>query len=119
MRSLEAAGKEEEWVVSVENAGVFGRPAAAAVEVIGRRLIDSGFAQDDSLLTPGMPIWTPEHLAELERDYVNRPDAGSGGFFDKLNKQLATTSSPAIQLFAELLILNVLPIVNIGGPLKI
>ena len=119
MRSPEAAGKEEERFMSVENAGAFGRREAAAVEKVGRQLIDSGFGQDDSLLTPGVPIWTAEHLAELERDYVNRPDAGSGGFFDKLDKQLATTSSASIQLFAELLILNVVPIVNIGGPLKI
>jgi 5-methylcytosine-specific restriction enzyme B len=105
--------------VSAEASGVFGRPAAAAVEEIGRRLIDSGFGQDDSLLTPGKPIWTVEHLAELERDYVDRPDAGAGGFFEKLEHQLAATSSAAVQLFAELLVLNVLPIINLGGPLKV
>jgi 5-methylcytosine-specific restriction protein B len=102
-----------------EDAGAFGRPQAAAVEKIGRRLVDVGFGQSDSLLAPGQPIWTADNLAELKRDYSDRPDAGSGGFFEKLDQQLATTSSGAIQLFAELLIVNVLPIINLSGALKL
>lgn len=99
--------------------GAWGRPGAAAVEKIGRRLVDVGFGQSDSLLTPGQPIWTALHLAELKRDYSDRPDAGSGGFFEKLDQQLETTSAGAIQLFAELLIVNVLPIINLSGALKL
>lgn len=102
-----------------EDVGVFGRREAAVVEKIGRRLIDSAFEQDGSLLTPGQPIWTTGHLAELQHDYVDRPDLGSGGLIEKLDEQLATTSSGAVQLFAELLILNVLPISNLGGQLKL
>jgi len=102
-----------------EDSGAFGRPQAAAVEKIGRRLVDVGFGQSDSLLTPGQPVWTADHLAELKRDYSDRPDAGSGGFFEKLDQQLETTSSGAIQLFAELLIVNVLPIINLSGALKL
>jgi 5-methylcytosine-specific restriction protein B len=102
------------------DAGTWSRlGAAAGVETIGRRLIDVGFGQDDSLLTPGKQIWTEQHLAELKRDYSDRPDAGSGGFLEKLDQQLARTSSPAVQLFAELLIVNVLPIINLGGALKL
>ena len=106
-------------MVSVEDVGVFGRPAAVAVEKVGRRLIDSGLGRDDSLLTPGRPIWTTEYLAELQRDYVNRPTLGSGGLIEKLDAQLATTSSGAVQLFAELLVVNILPIRNVGGQLKL
>lgn len=102
-----------------EDAGAFGRPQAAAVEKIGRRLVDVGIGQSDSLLTPGQSIWTADHLAELKHDYSDRPDAGSGGFFEKLDQQLETTSSGAIQLFAELLIVNVLPIINLSGALKL
>lgn len=97
----------------------FGREAAAKVETVGRRLIESGFEKDDSLLTPDVPIWTVEHLDELIRDYVDRPDAGEGGFFEKLEQQLAGTSPEAVQLFGEILILNVLPISNMGGTLKV
>lgn len=105
--------------MSVDDVGVFGRADAFLVEKIGRRLIESAFGQDGSLLTPGQPIWTASHLAELQRDYVNRSNVGSGGLIEKLDVQLATTSSGAVQLFAELLIVNVLPITNLGGQLKL
>ncbi|NMN99774.1 AAA domain-containing protein [Gordonia sp. TBRC 11910] len=64
-------------------------------------------------------IWTEDNLAELNRDFVQRPDIGGGTFFDKLAGQLADSSPDAIQLFAELYTMNVLPIVNLSGPLKI
>ena len=105
--------------MNVDNDGVFGRPEAAAVEKIGRELIDSAFGRDGSLLTPGQPVWTTDHLAELQHDYVNQPNLGSGGLIEKLDAQLATTSSGAVQLFAELLIMNVLPISNLGGQLTL
>lgn len=105
--------------MTADEVASFGRKTAPQVEKIGRRLIESGFGHDDSLLTPGRPIWTAEHLAELKRDYVDRPDLGPDDFFDKLAQQLATSSAGAIQLFAELLIANVLPITNLGGPLKV
>ncbi|WP_232321135.1 McrB family protein [Mycobacterium shimoidei] len=59
------------------------------------------------------------NLEELTRDYVDRPDVGPGGFFEKLKHQLAGSSPAAVQLFAELLILNILPITNLGGTLKV
>lgn len=99
--------------------GTFAREAAVHVEQIGRRLIDLGLGKDDSVLTPGTAIWTTANFDELTRDYVDRPDAGDSGFFEKLEVQLAATSPSAIQLFAELLILNVLPITNLGGALKV
>lgn len=105
--------------MTADEVASFGRKTAPQVEKIGRRLIESGFGHDDSLLTPGQPIWTAEHLAELKRDYVDRPDLGPDDFFEKLAQQLATSSAGAIQLFAELLIANVLPITNLGGPLKV
>jgi 5-methylcytosine-specific restriction protein B len=102
-----------------QEVGTFARVAAVGVEKIGRRLIDSGLGKDDSLLTPGRPVWTLENLDELTRDYVDRPDAGTGGFFEKLSQQLADSSPEAVQLFTELLILNMLPITNVGGLLKV
>ena len=66
--------------------GTFGREAAVAVEAVGRRLIEAGLGGDGSLLTPGEPIWTLPHLDELERDYVDKPDTGGGGFFEKLQR---------------------------------
>ncbi|BBZ55242.1 McrB family protein [Mycolicibacterium phocaicum] len=102
-----------------EEVASFGRKAAPQVEKIGRRLIESGFGHDDSLLTPGQPVWTAEHLAELKQYYVDQPDVGPDDFFEKLKFQLAPCSSGAVQLFAELLIANMLPLTNLGGPLKV
>lgn len=105
--------------MTTDDGASFGRKTAPQVEQIGRQLIKSGFRRDDSLLTPGHSIWTAEHLAELKRDYVDRPDMGPDDFFEKLEQQLATSSAGAIQLFAELLIVNILPLINLGGPLKV
>jgi len=99
--------------------GTFGREAAVPVEAVGRRLIEVGLGGDSSLLTPGEPIWALPHLNELEKDYVDKPDTGGGGFFEKLQRQLVGASPAVIQLYAELLILNVLPIINVGGALKV
>ncbi len=105
--------------MSESEVGTFAREAAVPVEAVGRRLIEVGLSSDGSLLTPGEPIWTLPHLDELERDYVDKPDTGGGGFFEKLQGQLAGASPAVVQLFVELLILNVLPISNVGGPLKV
>ncbi|ORW17061.1 AAA family ATPase [Mycolicibacter nonchromogenicus] len=99
--------------------GTFAREAAPRIEAIGRRLIDCGLGKDDSLLTPGEPVWSVQNLEQLKREYVDKPDMGPGDFFDKLKHQLAQTSPAATQLFAEVLILNVLPILNMGGLLKV
>lgn len=99
--------------------GTFARKASVAVEAVGRRLIEAGLGGDGSLLTPGKPVWSLANLDELARDYVEKPDMGGDGFFDKLKRQLADASPVAVQLFAEVLILNVLPIINVGGPLKV
>lgn len=100
-------------------AGTFAQETATAVETVGRRLIEAGLGGDGSLLTPGETVWTLANLDELEREYVDKPDTGGDGFFDKLKRQLADASPAAVQLFAELLILNMLPIINLGGPLKV
>ncbi|WP_280437999.1 McrB family protein [Nocardia carnea] len=86
---------------------------------LGRHMVEECLGAGGSILTPSHPVWSRDNLAELRRDFVDRPDAGAGSFFDKLSKQLASTSSPAVQLFAELLLLNLLPIQNLRGDTKI
>jgi len=97
----------------------FGRSGAPMVERIGRRLIDVGLVRGDSLLTPGRQVWTVENLDELKRRFVDRPDSGTDDFFAKLDQQLADVSLGAIQLFAELFILNLLPLFDYRGATKI
>ncbi|PSR64259.1 MULTISPECIES: McrB family protein [Nocardia] len=96
-----------------------GRPAGVAVATLGRRMIEQCLAKDGSVLTPQREVWTRANLEELRRDFVDRPDEGSRSFFDKLGDQLADTSPLAVQLFAELLLLNLLPIQNLRGETKI
>lgn len=97
----------------------FGRAGAPSVEKIGRRIVEDCIDGGGSVLTPERSIWTTANLAELERDYVDRPDVGTGDFWAKLDAQLAGTSSAAIQLFAELYVLNVLPLYDMLGATKV
>lgn len=93
--------------------GTFAKPAAHDVERIGRRLIDVGLGRDDSLLTPDQPIWTLKNLDELVTVFVNQLDGTDDGYAGALGEQLRAATPAAIQLFAELLILNILPTTSI------
>ncbi|WP_418345534.1 McrB family protein [Rhodococcus pyridinivorans] len=95
------------------------RPGAPEVERIGRRLIDHCLAGGGSLFTPERRVWTTANLNELKRVFVDAPDASADDFFVKLDQQLADASSGAIQLFAELFTLNVLPLYDYRGATKI
>ena len=90
--------------------GSMGRPNAPQVEAVAARILNECLIQDGSLLTPGVAIWTPELLAELHTHYVAAPDPSAKSFGDKLDIQLAGVSDHARQLFAELYVLNLLPV---------
>ncbi len=63
----------------------------------------------DSLLTPGKPIWSEEHLLELQEHFVDNPDlTGGKTFLEKLRDQLAPASPHAVQLMAELHVVHFL-----------
>jgi 5-methylcytosine-specific restriction protein B len=67
------------------------------------RWLAGALSGGDSLFTPGIPIWTAEHLDELERDFTGQPDVTKGmNFLEKLHGQLAHVSPEAVQLMAEL-----------------
>lgn len=63
---------------------------------------------DDSLFTPGTPIWTPELLGRIHTRFLNRPDEGDGGFWGKLREQLAGNFPEVYQLMGEALYLHYL-----------
>ena len=48
-------------------------------------------------------LWTPENVASLVRFYAENLDEGEGGFFEKLETQLAPAPGSAKQLAAEML----------------
>lgn len=69
----------------------------AAKTWIDRCLIDDG-----SVLSTE-PLWTPELIDELQREFVDKPDLGEGSFLSKLKGQLQSTTPPAKRLMAEML----------------
>ena len=70
--------------------------------------VDRALKSDDSLFTPGEPIWTSQALGELHDRFLNRPDAGKGGFTDKLRIQIEGSPAEVCQLMAEVLYVHLL-----------
>lgn len=90
------------------------------LEAVGRALIIDGYVHGESVLTPGRPVWSGVNFAELKKVYVDQPDLSSDKtFFEKLSMQFSDASDGAIQLFAELLLTNVLPLSNYLGRTKV
>ncbi len=94
-----------------------GRPGAKPVESGAREVFNALWSRD-SAFTPGVPIWTAAHAEELVEHFVNQPDISGASFDDKLAKQLAGVSDGAIQLFAELYYLDLLPLSDYKGATK-
>ena len=65
------------------------------------------------------PLWVPQYLAELDRDFVQKPDLGTRSFMEKLRDQLAGSSGPAKRLAAELLWVMALFPNNMGRDKKV
>ena len=70
--------------------------------------VDRALRSDDSLFTPGKSIWSTQWLGELHRRFLDRPDAGDGGFTDKLRVQLQNSPPEVYQLMAEVLYIHLL-----------
>ena len=70
--------------------------------------VERALRSDDSLFTPGKPIWSIQWLGELRARFLDRPDAGQGGFTDKLRVQLEDSPSEVYQLMAEVLFIHLL-----------
>lgn len=95
------------------------RVGSVAVEDVSAQILTDCLVKDGSLLTPDRSIWTVQNLKELHREYVDAPDVSAKNFGDKLTSQLAATSDDARQLFAEIYILNVLPLSNFKQTTKL
>ena len=65
--------------------------------------VNRALRSDDSLFTPGKPIWTRELLGELHQRFLNQPDEGSDSFLQKLEGQLANSPPEVYQLMGEVL----------------
>lgn len=58
--------------------------------------------RDGSVLQPGLTLWTSENLDELDRSFVQKPDAGDGTYYLKLGQQVGAGSPESRKLMAEL-----------------
>ncbi len=70
----------------------------AAKEWVNRAL-----RTDDSLFTPGTPIWSSQWLGELHQRFLNNPDESDASFSDKLQIQLKDSRPEVYQLMGEAL----------------
>jgi hypothetical protein len=96
--------------MTVEPPGTtFDRPGAIPVEHAACEFVRA-LVEGDSVFTPGDPIWSSEHAAELMTNFVGAIDTSGASFDDKLAKQLKDVSPGAAQLFAELYALDLLPL---------
>ncbi|MBK9713215.1 MAG: AAA family ATPase [Kouleothrix sp.] len=91
-----------------------------------QRFVDAALRADDSLFTPGRPIWSPPVIADLYSRFVDHPDWAADTFETKFRRQLhgdaltpSQDAAPATyQLAGELLFVHLLPANGIGGATK-
>ena len=92
--------------MTARNTGNGAEPVYAAAH----KWVNCALRSDDSLFTPGKPIWTQKLLGVLHDQVLNRPDVGDGDFWGKLQQQLAGSPPEAYQLMGEVLYLHYLPL---------
>jgi 5-methylcytosine-specific restriction enzyme B len=85
---------------------------------IAERWVDAALRRDDSLFTPGAPVWSLEALQDLHERFVQRLDESSDRFEVKLERQLAGAPARTIRLMAELLYIHLLYPIGIRGETK-
>lgn len=88
-------------------------PGSERIYAVHRRWLSDVLPSGDSLVTPGVSIWTVDRLSELQEHFVDAPDLTKGKtFLEKLHGQLSQASPEAVQLMAELHIIHFLVIWN-------
>ena len=76
---------------------------AEAVYAAAKKWVDCALRKDDSLFTPGKPIWTSRWLGEVRERALDRPDVAGDSFSEKLQRQLANSPPEVYQLMGEAL----------------
>lgn len=97
--------------------GIAAVTIAPRIEAAGRRIIESGFRGEPSLIDGVTSTWTVENA----RDLAGRgeADVGTGTFMAKFERQLKGARPATILLAAELAYLQVLPLSNVGATTKV
>ncbi len=72
------------------------------VYAAAEKWVDCALRSDDSLFTPGKPIWTSQRLGKLRERFLDKHDEWKGPrFFEKLEPLLTGSPPEVIQLMAE------------------
>lgn len=93
-------------------------PGANLVYEAAQRFADAALRHDDSLFTPGYPVWTQATVDDLYERFVQHPDSSDDTFMAKFRRQLAEAPAETVQLAAELLYVHLLIARDIQGKTK-
>ncbi|MFW3477021.1 hypothetical protein ACN24M_38715 [Streptomyces microflavus] len=97
------------------------RPDGAEVAAVVQRVFRDGLLGGQSAFQPEVAAWTDATASDLRARFVDRPDTSTDTFLVKLSRQLADAPDETIVLAAELLFVNMAPLVpeQIGLPKKL
>lgn len=116
-KSIDRSTAEKGAVVDVPEAS-FNRfeDEAAVARVAGEifeHLVHGGslFSDDN--------VWTPEAVQELVKRFVDRPNISGDNFLEKLTRQMEGASDDTVLLFAEVYLLQLLPLSHITKARKV
>lgn len=101
----------KELVERIRAANVTANAHAFAAYAIADR-VRRAAVNEGSLFTPDTAIWSLEHLDELITNFVDAADSSAASFGEKLDHQLVGVSDGALQLFAELWFLSLVPLAD-------
>lgn len=73
-----------------------------------QRFVDAALRTDDSLFTPGTPVWSQAFIDDLHRRFVENPDEGGDSFDVKFRRQLQDAPPEVYQLAGELIFVHLL-----------
>ena len=87
--------------------------------IAAQQFVDQALRNDDSLFTPGTPIWIAANIDELYRRFNEQPDTSGGSFLDKFRKQLDGAAPAIYQLAGEVIFAHlIIATGSIGGQAK-
>src|SRR5262249_56864511 len=66
-----------------------------------QRFVDAALRADDSLFTPGRPIWTAVNIDELYRRFAAELDTSDDSFENKFHRELEGAPAENYQLARE------------------
>jgi 5-methylcytosine-specific restriction enzyme B len=73
-----------------------------------QRFVDAALRADDSLFTPGRPVWTLVNIEDLYRRFAEELDTSNDSFENKFRRELQGASPEVYQLAGEMIYVHLL-----------